>query len=151
MAENIDRYNPLGFYNLAEDFYRAAAVCQAAVENRRIRLRYDFVLYHLHTHSIELALKAFLRAHGLSVAELKKLSHGLVAIYERCVSLRMRVKKPKRTAQVAQWLDELSRTQTFRYFEMGTLTLPTLAEVQSANERILSSVQAKCAKAGKIC
>ena len=65
-SEEIDRYAPLGFYHLAEDFYRAAV--HSAEESEHFpRLHYKLVLYHLHTHSIELALKAFLRAKGLSV------------------------------------------------------------------------------------
>jgi hypothetical protein len=71
MTDGIDRYGPLGFYHLAEDFCRAA-VHSANLENTKPRLHYNLVLYHLHTHSIELTLKAFLRAKGIDAKETKK-------------------------------------------------------------------------------
>ncbi|TYO61033.1 hypothetical protein FXV83_40335, partial [Bradyrhizobium hipponense] len=80
MPDEIDRYGPLGFYHLAEDFCRAA-VHSASLENSKPRLHYNLVLYHLHTHSIELTLKAFLRAKGIDVKELKnKFSHGMMGL-----------------------------------------------------------------------
>ena len=58
MNETIDRHAPIGFYNLAEDFYKAAILCAKAREQRAVRFRFSHVPYYLHTHSIELALKA---------------------------------------------------------------------------------------------
>jgi len=55
-------------------------------ENGGLRLRFgDTVSYHLHMHSIELALKAFLRANGTTNDQLKRLySHNLTTLLEKC-------------------------------------------------------------------
>src|SRR5262249_10803610 len=106
MAKDIDRYSPLGFYNLAEDFYRVAALARDAVTRKHVRLRYHLVLYHLHTHSIELALKAFLRANGVTMEDLKKkFGHGLLRIYQQCIKSNLTVEEPEKTAEVIDWLN----------------------------------------------
>jgi hypothetical protein len=146
MAE-IDRHSALGFYNLAEDFYRAGVHIADSQERRDLKLRFSHVPYYLHTHSIELALKAFLRANGIEERELKgKFRHGLSDILRKCVELKLETRKPKRTAEVVSWLDELTRTQQFRYFEGGGIALPAPHEVREANERILKAVQGLCVK-----
>jgi hypothetical protein len=142
--EKIDRFAPLGFYHLAEDFYRAA-VRSASLEDAKPRLHYSLVLYHLHTHSIELTLKAFLRAKGIDVKELKnKFSHGMMGLMGVGTERKLKVRKPKRSLHILERLDQLGKVQTFRYFEAGFLSLPTLDEVRQLNERMLSSVRPAC-------
>jgi hypothetical protein len=144
MPDEIDRYGPLGFYHLAEDFYRAA-VHSASLKDTKPRLHYNLVLYHLHTHSIELTLKAFLRAKSIHVKELKnKFSHGMMGLMAVATERKLKVSKPKRSLQILERLDQLGRAQTFRYFEAGFLSLPTLDEVRQLNERMLSSVRPAC-------
>jgi len=107
--ETIDRYAPIGFYNLAEDFYKAAMLCAAAHEKRTVRFKFSHVPYHLHTHSIELALKAYLRAKSVTEAELKKaFRHGFVDLLAKCEQLGPKFRKPKRTRELVSFLNELS-------------------------------------------
>jgi len=88
LSDEIERYGALGFYHLAEDFHRAA-VRSAGLNETKPRLHYDLVLYHLHTHSIELALKAYLRAKGIDVKDLKrKFSHGMVDLMAEATRLK---------------------------------------------------------------
>ena len=56
----------------------------------------------------------------------------------------MKVRKPQRSLQIVECLDQLGKVQTFRYFEAGFLSLPTLDEVRQLNERTLSAVRAAC-------
>ncbi len=51
MQKAIDLYNPLGFYHLAEDFYRAAIISAQTDDRKDNRLHFKLVLYHLHIHS----------------------------------------------------------------------------------------------------
>lgn len=144
MPDEIERYGPMGFYHLAEDFYRAA-IHSAGLQDTKPRLHYSLVLYHLHAHSIELALKAFLRAKGIDVKELKnKFSHGMTGLMAAATERKLRVGKPKRSLQILERLDQLGKAQTFRYFEAGFLSLPALHEVQQLNERMLLSVRPAC-------
>jgi hypothetical protein len=151
LNDAIDRHAPLGFNNLAEDFYRAAILCAKAHENREVRFRFSHVPYYLHSHSIELALKAFLRVHGVTEVELKKsFRHGFVDLLGRCEQLGLKFRKPKRTRQLVDFLNELTRRQAFRYFYGGIKQQPALAEVRDGNERILASVHRACSRSMKI-
>ena len=150
MNETIDRYAPIGFYNLAEDFYKAAMLCAAAHEKRTVRFKFSHVPYHLHTHSIELALKAYLRAKSVTEAELKKaFRHGFVDLRAKCGQLGPKFRKPKRTRELVSFLNELTKEQAFRYFYGASKLLPELREMREGNERILAAVQPACVKSIK--
>jgi hypothetical protein len=151
MNEIIDRHAPIGFYNLAEDFYQAAMLCAAAREKRTVRLRFNHVPYYLHTHSIELALKAYLRTHSVTEAELKKaFRHGFVDLLAKCEVLGLKFRRPKRTRQLVDFLNELTKDQAFRYFYGGARQLPTPQEMREGNERILAAVKPACLRSIKV-
>jgi len=145
-----NRHSPLGFYNLAEDFYRSAIHIAAGTRERHLRLHFqDNVSYYLHTHSIELTLKAFLRAKNITPEDLagKNLRHRLDKIFTKAIELKLRVAKPKHTEAITRRLGELAGTQTFRYFETRiVLDMPVLDEVRLANERLLIAVKPVCVK-----
>jgi hypothetical protein len=148
--KTIDRHAPVGFYNLAEDFYKAAILCATAREERTVRLKFSHVPYYLHTHSIELALKAYLRTRAITEAELKKsFRHGLVDLLAKCEALGLKFRKPKRTRELVHFLNDLTRNQAFRYFYGSTTQLPALHEMREGNERILAAVQPACLKSVK--
>jgi hypothetical protein len=148
--DTIDRHAPIGFYNLAEDFYKAANLCAEANETRTVRFRFSHVPYYLHTHSIELALKAHLRAQSVTEAELKKsFRHGFVDLLAKCEEMGLKFRKPKRTRQLVDFLNELTKNQAFRYFYGGARQAPELREMREGNERILTAVRPACLKSTK--
>ena len=111
MSQQNHRHAPLGFYHLAEDFYRSAKLTAEANEKRSVLLHYGHVPYHLHTHSIELALKAFLRTRQVGLNDLSKsFRHDLMKALIKCEELRLKCRKPKRTREVVGMLNELART-----------------------------------------
>jgi hypothetical protein len=141
----VDGCHPLGFYLLAEDFYRAAVQC-AASKDCLPNLHYNLVLYHLHAHSIELALRAFLRVKDINEAK-SAYPHGAMELLSRCMELRLRVHKPKRALQALYHLDELINLRAFRYYEAGLMKLPPIKEVSALNERVLMAVRPTCTAA----
>jgi hypothetical protein len=145
--ETIDRHAPVGFYNLAEDFYKAAILCATGREERTVRFKFSHVPYYLHTHSIELALKAYLRTRAITEAELKKsFRHGFIDLLAKCEELGLKFRKPKRTRELVHFLNELTKDQAFRYFYGGAKQLPKLHEMREGNERILAAVHPACLK-----
>jgi hypothetical protein len=99
----------------------------------------------MHTHSIELALKACLRTKRVTEAELKKsFRHGFVDLLAKCEELGLRFRKPKCTRLLVDFLNELTKDQAFRYFYGGTKKVPELRELREGNERILAAVRASC-------
>jgi hypothetical protein len=72
MSDNGDRWEPMNFYSLADDYYKSAIYIVNAQERDSLSLNYKpFVPYYLFSHAVELALKGFLRAKGLSKKDLK--------------------------------------------------------------------------------
>jgi hypothetical protein len=57
---------------------------------------------------------------------------------------KLKVRRPKRSLQALERLGQLVNLQTFRYFEAGFLSLPTLTEVCELNERMLAAVRPAC-------
>jgi hypothetical protein len=81
-SDEDSRSSPLGFFNLAESYWRAAG----ALENAKLRTTHpNSPISFLYYHAIELYLKAFLRLHGHSARELrsKKFGHRTCCLSER--------------------------------------------------------------------
>jgi hypothetical protein len=72
MTEHIDQTPALGLWNYAWEYAEAARQVAGEPELRN-------VAYFLICHSIELALKAFLRTKGWEARQLKTLGHNLEA------------------------------------------------------------------------
>jgi hypothetical protein len=62
-----EHFEAIGFYVLATDYWKSAAYINDVREDGRLQLRFaNTAPYYLYVHSIELALKAYLRAKGVS-------------------------------------------------------------------------------------
>jgi hypothetical protein len=81
-----ERSKPLGFFNMAESYWRAAVV----LEKAKVKSTHsDSPISFLYYHAIELFLKSFLRMHGHSAKELrgKKFGHRTCCLSERAAAL----------------------------------------------------------------
>jgi hypothetical protein len=80
MASDMDddeRTGALGLFNTAQSYWRSAEYLNAAnLKVTHPRAPVTFLFYH----AIELYLKAFLRDKGLTLAELKRLSHRIATL-----------------------------------------------------------------------
>jgi hypothetical protein len=95
-------------------------------------------------------LKAFLRARSVTEPELKKsFRHGFVDLLAKCEELGLKFRKPKRTRDLVDFLNDLTKDQAFRYFYGGAKLVPELREMREGNERILAAVQPVCVKSIK--
>jgi hypothetical protein len=79
----------MAFLNTARQYHEAAALMFAAHNEKTKAERYTLQepTYFLFLHTVELALKAFLRAHNLPIHGTERMSHGLTELYEECRSL----------------------------------------------------------------
>ncbi|GGG27252.1 hypothetical protein GCM10010964_13970 [Caldovatus sediminis] len=146
-GSDIERHGPLGIYHFAEDFFATAVHTAEALDAKRLRLHFgDFVAYHLHAHSIELVLKAFLRTAGVGNDDLRRrYGHDLSALLRDAVAAGMALGgQEEHTREVVDWLNEHGKAQTFRYFEAGSRRLPPLADVKDANRRLLAAARCAC-------
>ncbi len=107
----------------------------------------------MHTHSIELALKAYLRTRAITEAELKKsFRHGFIDLLAKCEELGLKFRKPKRTRELVNGypVDVVAdQGSGLPLFLWGAKQLPELHEMREGNERILAAVQPACVKSLK--
>jgi hypothetical protein len=86
--------------------------------------RVGLVVNALYFHTVELLLKAFLRAHNEEVW-----GHEIGKLYERCRSLGLKVKSDDRfnLGNVVSLLESGNEDMAFRYFSWDSRTEPDLA------------------------
>lgn len=115
---------PLGLY--AGDLRRRAQEFLTAFERLSSDSPEDlaFPRYFLMAHSIELFLKAFLAAHGMSKSELRKrFSHDLEKILPACLDLGLQLRSEYRAGILN--FHEMNRHYDLRYPSAYRLTLPS--------------------------
>lgn len=86
-----------------------------AYDDRPFRFRTPTL--HLAAHSIELAMKSFLRAKGRSLAELIRLRHSLIDILEACKALGMDA-PTELDRHYLNFLSEAHENHDFRYVHL---------------------------------
>lgn len=138
------RTNSIGLWHFAES-YRNAANC---LIDHECDLRFQASIYYLYVHAIELALKAALRARGMTVRELRRrpYSHDLMELVAACHERRLasRLKLGKRREAILLLLNEISREHEFRYVRTGPTAFPTLDSVRALTTRLLDATRRLC-------
>ena len=129
------RLTALGLIRYAWDFYRAFENLQE--KNPQLTTMYE-VKYYLLCHSIELAMKAFLRKKGYTRKQLMKIGHDLdkliIILHENNVLID--VDSAIRTIMVNQYY----KTKQFEYPQTGYKEFPSLEDMKSSVCLLLSMV-----------
>jgi hypothetical protein len=149
MSEDDDRWEPMNFYSSAEDYYRSAICIVEACRDGRLHLNFSTsVPYYLFSHSVELALKGFLRAKGIKKDVLKnKYVHKLHKLLKDSISHGLPLDDLER-GEAEKWLEEYDREGiNFRYVRSGLISLTDIMTTKSNVERILSVVRPTCQEA----
>jgi hypothetical protein len=149
MSDSGDRFEPMNFYSLADDYYRSAIYIVQAQEKGVLDFHFrPFVPYYLFCHAVELALKGFLRAKGLSKKELKdKYNHNFRKLITHSICRGLPLEKAERKIAL-EWLEEYEKEAiNFRYGKSGVISLIDVASTSSNVKRILDVVRPACEKA----
>lgn len=138
---------PLGIY-AAELFKRATEYLEAAerlLGSPGPELSYP--LFYLLTHAMELSLKAYLAARGISKRDLmgRKIGHDLLVLLSRCQELGIPTvcDLPLYTAS----LQEMGRNHDFRYPTSYILRPPPPQECVNIIRALLAGIKSVVAKA----
>jgi hypothetical protein len=142
--EEDDRTTPIGLFNYAHSYWKSAK----ALHGTTLRVTHPHApVLFLYTHSIELYLKAFLRATGISVAELrsKKYGHQICRLAEAARSLGFFVHD-----EDLEVFSVLQRTDTLdlRYIRTGPFTHPTPEALDRVCRSLHETVTAEFAQRG---
>lgn len=149
MSKNNDRWEPMNFYSSAEDYYYSAICITQALHGGNLHLHFTIsVPYYLFSHAVELALKGFLRAKGLSKKDLKnKYSHNFRKLLKDSISHGLPLDEVECVTAI-KWLEEYDRESIhFRYVRGGVMSLMDIHSTKSNVERILAVVRPACEKA----
>jgi hypothetical protein len=121
--------HPMSFLNLARQYQKAAGRLLASVEqepkvNNQVPL--SDPIYFLYFHTVELALKAFLRYHRQAIHKGAK-GHDIVTLHSRCQALGLRLDDdPLGLQNVVNLLASGNGDHGFRYFTLKSCALPEL-------------------------
>ena len=136
---------PIGFHNYASDF--------AVWANRSRGEKTQFfspVPYYLYCRSIELVIKAFLLAKGITKKQLKarKLGHDLTALLTEARKMGLEdivVIDPEWEAELSKANDYYFK-KDFEYFNVafGYYSLPSLVVLNELSEVLLKSLKRVC-------
>ncbi len=135
----------------ASVFAQYAAEYLAAAQAVPVNPRHSPVPYYLYCHAIELALKCFLRAQRVPLAEIrsrKKLGHDLVRLHERAVGLQLSRVLVLSATQLATLhaANTYYAEKDFEYMPFvktitGLQGLPPLADLQELAATIVAPMQ----------
>jgi hypothetical protein len=127
------------FFGFAGRYQKAANLLYAS--DRTLTDQINF----LYSHAIELALKAFLRAHNLPivVAQGARKHHRLAELYEECRSLGLKIGADDATniRNIMCLLDGANKEQGLRYFSVNSATTPELSWTRDGVERLMRVVE----------
>jgi len=151
----VANVGPLALLAYARHFFSAAQSLPANGD------RVSPVAYYLFCHSIELALKAFLRTKGVPVQDLRsqrRFGHDLERLLDRGIDLGLlTVAHLSRDQQLAiQVASESYRSKRFEYLEdalglfetlTGYASQPNLATLRSAAEVLVAGIKEPCRQA----
>ena len=137
--------SPIGFHQYAADFVKWAD--RASAEPSQF---FSPVPYYLYCHSIELSLKAFLLARGITKKKLKdrRYGHDLIALLNKAKQLGLEDIVPIRP----EWESELSKAndyyfhKEFEYFNVGFFAngLPLLVDLRELSQVLIKSLKRVC-------
>lgn len=143
--EPMDRSPPIAFFLSAESFMQTATFANQAVRTKTLKLRSDMPVYYLYSHAIELTLKSFLRAKGLTKEDLasRRWGHDLLKLWEGCFERGLTLDHHTQltTRAVIDLLAPYATNFEFRYVQTGFKTLPTLDVVCAAAEALQAAIK----------
>lgn len=141
--------SPLGFHRYASEFHRAA-------KGFEIKDGFSPVPYYLVCRSLELSLKAFLLAKGVSRQKLKQrsLGHDLEKVLEKAISMGLDKYvsfTPKDKVELEK-ANKYYATKGFEYFEVvkaatGYRNLPEIVVLIDLARNIIDNLEPVCLKA----
>jgi hypothetical protein len=123
--------------------YRAAADVLGGEWERRASSERDLLSSPtnlLYLHAIELALKAFLRAHDRPIVG-KLRDHRLTVLYDQCRRLGLAVAPEDQVREVVRYLDCGNEGHGFRYFAPGSASEPAIAWTREIVDPLFRAIE----------
>ncbi len=142
----------MAFLNMAREYLDAANELFAVSERRPRIVRnhrpLSSPLSLLYFHTLELGLKAFLRAHGLSIEGTSRKTHKLTKLYGECQKLGLVVDPDDRVGlgNIVGLLESGNEHHAFRYFASGSTVTADLAWAREIVQRFIVVIASEVEK-----
>jgi hypothetical protein len=144
------RTTAFGLWRFAEDYLNAALLVKRPAESFRDNLEISIPAYFLAGHSIELSLKAFLRARGVSVGDLrsKAYGHNLEAILResRRRKLGLVVSLTKTDIDSVFLLNQVYKPKELEYIVTGYRQFPAYGALVVCAKKLVQGLKDYCYK-----
>ncbi len=141
-----DRTTAFGLWRYALEYLAAArTLADAETQLRRIVIHTD-VTYQCACQGLELAFKAFLRAGGATVDDLRGIGHPITKAMTRAFDLGLTKLNPSHLAAI-NLVDRLYAAHEFRYIVTGSKEYPTLTTLLEAGASALMAIAPAVSKA----
>ncbi len=142
MSED-DRTSAIGLARYAREYFDAAIGADDAIGHRN---GYEIVapppVMFLVAHSIELALKAYLRDQGLTVEELERIGHDLCECWRVATDngIEAHVALTQEELGVLGLISDLHASTQLRYIQTGYKQFPVFGPLQVLAEKLLDAI-----------
>ncbi|WP_093535936.1 hypothetical protein PWP89_09700 [Stenotrophomonas rhizophila] len=139
IADEEERTTAFGLLSYAHQYQRASVM----VHERDSK---SVVPYMLVAHSLELAMKAYLRSQGSSVASMKKSGHSLPKLHRASLEKGLERFWPQAAALLPalEVLEFANAEQALRYIITGTTHRPDWSTVTECAEAMIDAVKGPC-------
>ncbi len=138
-----DRTSAIGLARYARDYFDAALAADDKIGHRK---GYERVapapVMFLVAQSIELALKAYLRAEGLSVDQLLMIGHNLVECWRAATDngIEAHVALTKDDLEVLALISDLHTSTQLRYIQTGFKRFPVFGPLEELAKKLLDVI-----------
>ena len=142
MSQLADK--PLSFLNMARKFQKAGSrlldsVATEPREGNQVPLADP--IYMLYFHTVELALKAFLRSNGEVVPKKGQAGHDIVELHKRCEALGLPHADKPGLQFIVSLLASGNENQGFRYYTLKGGFIPDLFWTREVVDLLIQSVR----------
>jgi hypothetical protein len=141
--EKSDRSPPHGLFLSSISFFDTAKLAHSAYDNGELNLLFNEPIYYLYCHTMELAMKGYLRAKGMSEKELSRhpFGHSLLNLWQACLKRQLVMDEQSMVPTVIGKLDQYTTGKyKFRYVRIGVMDLLSLDDVRTATTRLIEAV-----------
>jgi hypothetical protein len=144
MPMNEDnRTSAIGLARYARDYFDAAIAADDVIGNRTgYEIHAPPPVMFLVAHSIELALKAYLRHQGFSVNDLKKQGHRLDECWRLAVEngVENHIQLTEDDVEVLGLISDLHASNQLRYIQTGFKQFPVFGPLQELAKKLLDTI-----------
>lgn len=144
MSSEVDRSSPMGLFNFARSYWQSGVL----LHHTKAPVFHPVApITLLLAHAIELYLKAFLRAKGMGVSDLKtRFGHDFRALLEEAAAQGLPISSHDK--EIADLLAEQESIRRSGYIETGYYQRPSLAALSQTCRNLDDKVSLELRDAG---